>query len=879
MNKFFEKYKVYFIYSALWAVVSLIIIAVFLLSGKSFVFIEDGTYQHFNSFYYLCDTTEKWLSNNGSFDFYSFYLGQGSDVITTLNSYDFLDPVSIITSVMTFMSRVNRYTLMIFIKLWLIGWSFVFYIRCINKDDNKLITASGAIIYTFASVNLYSFARHPNYINWAYFLPAILACVELYKRKKIRLPLIVCVCLNIVTSYYTFYMNAILCVIYVVACSLVKSISKKSLITLREEVIFDFKIMTYCLLGVGLSMVILLPTISAYLNNARIAADTGYSGSLFHYPLSYYLKLFELPFASYTNYGYYTHLGISPLLFLTTVFLFSKKGNVELKVLIIVGVFMLCVPLFGKILNGFGYVCNRWSYALVFYLSVAFVCVVNSLQDLNGREKKIYLSLSLIYVILCFLHFGANKNLQKIISLALVLICTFVLLWRCDKKKYVNIVLVLTLLCASVNVFCMFSDIFVGYVNSFCDKDSLDSYMINSGSAISDDNGFYRVETFEKTPNVSVNNNIHGTTIWYSLLPGCITEYYYNLGLSDYIQNCNFTGLDGRSALLNLADVRYYTKPKGSGNFIPNGFEYDETQSNEHYDVYKNIYNTSIGYTYDNVIGIDELEGLNSIQKEMALLQSAVINDKTDGINVNIELEEIEYSIIDYAGLTYENGVISVNKDSYITLEAEMLSDYENYLHLDGIKLLGDEEELYVYLKLESDEGSFSKYSTVTNYNYRWPAIKDELAFYLGSNTDGKCLITLSFGGSGNLKIDNLSIFRYESKEYLEELSIDAVDNIVVEDDMISCHINVDTPKYLQFSVPYSKGWKAYVDGIETDIMKSGYMYMGIWLSEGYHEIELCYEMPYLRDGLVTSAVCLIVACLVGYRDYITKKEEKYAVE
>lgn len=879
MNKFYEKYKVYLLYSILWLLITSIILLVFWFNGKSFLLLNDGVYQHYNSFYYLCNAVEQWLTNNGSFDFYSFYLGQGSDIITTLNSYGFLDPVSILTSAMSFLSLVNRYTLMIFIKLWLIGYSFVFYIRTIKKDGNIAVTVSGALIYAFAIVNLYSFARHPNYINWAYFFPLMLGCVELYKRNKLRLPLIIVVCLNVVTSYYTFYMNAILCVIYVVTCSVVKSINRKSLNILREEIISDFKIMTYCLLGVGLSMAALLPTMSAYLNNARIATDTGYSGSLLHYPLDYYLKLFELPFASYTNYGYYTHLGISPLLFLTTIFLFSKKGNYTLKSLIVICVIMICVPVFGKIMNGFGYVCNRWSYALVFFLTTAFVVNVGNINLLSASEKKIYFSVSVIYVGLCFLHSGANKNLQKIISLSLVLLCTFVLLWQSKSKYYLKTVLALTVLCASVNAYCVFSAKFVGYVNSFCDADKIDEAMLNSGSVISDDNGFYRVETSEKKTNVSINNNIHSTGIWYSLLPGSMTDYYYSLGLADYIQNCNFTGLDGRSALLNLADVRYYTKPINSGSFIPYGFEYDSSQSNEQFETYRNIYNTSIGYTYDYTVSESMLDGLNSIQKEMLMLQSAVVDKGSDDVEIKTDLNQIEYSVKDYSDIAYKDGILDVKKDSYIVMEADLSNEYETYLQLSGIELLGDEEELYIYLKVENREGTFTKYSTVTNYNYRWPAIKDELAFYLGSNIDGECTITVSFGGDGSLRLNNLSLLSYDSRDYLEELSKDAVDNIVVEDDMITCHIDIDMPKYLQFSVPYSKGWKAYVDGKETELIKSDYMYMGLWIEEGYHEIELRYEMPYFKDGLVASAACLVVTCLTGYRDYRTKKEEEYEME
>ena len=873
MKKIVNRYKEFFIYTGFWFLIALVILGVFVLNNKSFVFYEDGTYQHFNAFYHLCDATERWMSNGGHFDFYSFHLGQGGDLITTLNSYDFTDPISIICSLCLFLSRVNRYTLMIFIKLWLIGISFIYYLRSINKKD-VVYSVIGALIYTFATVNLYSFARHPNYINWAYFLPFILGSVELYKNFKLRIPLIIVIALNVINSYYTFFMNAILTFIYVFTCSIVKCLKaedKKKKLT--DEIIIDLKLLSYCLVGIGVSTVVLLPTISAYLNNARIAGATGYTDSLFHYPLDYYVKLFELPFASYANYGYYTHLGISPVLFVTTLVLFIRKGNEELKTLLIICLIMICVPLFGRIMNGFGYACNRWSYAFVFFLTLGALEVIPLFKDLNNKQKKIVLIISILYVGLCMLHF--TKNLQKIISLVLVLFFVFICLILSNRKYFKEVLLASVVISLCLHVFCLFSPLFVGYSNSFAYNDELEDAFINSSSVVNDDREFYRIETAEKSQNMGVYNDTHTTTLWYSLLPHNISDYYYNLGIIDYVQNCNFTGLDGRSTLLKLASVKYYTKPKGD-SFVPSGFILDEEMSNDTYEVYLNTNFLPIAYTYDNVYSYEDVKGLNGIQKELLMLQGSVIDTDSGNKPINADLEEVEYRIKSYDGLKYEDEILYIEDNSaYIELETELSSIYETYVYFGDIDLIEDDEVL-VNLTLYNDMGSFTRSCSDTNLKNRWPAIKKELSFYLGNNIDGNCNIRIGFSGKAKLKFSELSILRYDPSMYLSNLNSNNITNVVVEDDMVSCHIELTDKKFLQFSIPYSKGWEAYVDGVKTRLEVADYMYMGFYLDEGLHEIELRYVMPYYKDGMFISLGFVVLAVLIGVRDYRTKRDEKY---
>ena len=82
--------------------------------------------------------------------------------------------------------------------------------------------------------------------------------------------------------------------------------------------------------------------------------------------------------------------------------------------------------------------------------------------------------------------------------------------------------------------------------------------------------------------------------------------------------------------------------------------------------------------------------------------------------------------------------------------------------------------------------------------------------------------------------------------------------------------INVDKEKLLVLTIPYSKGWTAYVDGKEYETEKVNYMYTGIFLEEGEHEIRLSYCTPGIKAGAVVSLIgvlgLLIIVCIDRYR-------------
>lgn len=71
--------------------------------------------------------------------------------------------------------------------------------------------------------------------------------------------------------------------------------------------------------------------------------------------------------------------------------------------------------------------------------------------------------------------------------------------------------------------------------------------------------------------------------------------------------------------------------------------------------------------------------------------------------------------------------------------------------------------------------------------------------------------------------------------------------------------IDLDSPQLVFFSVPYSKGWTAEVNGKPADVEKVTYGFMAVKADSGNNTIVFRYETPGLKHGIMISAAALFI--------------------
>ena len=113
-----------------------------------------------------------------------------------------------------------------------------------------------------------------------------------------------------------------------------------------------------------------------------------------------------------------------------------------------------------------------------------------------------------------------------------------------------------------------------------------------------------------------------------------------------------------------------------------------------------------------------------------------------------------------------------------------------------------------------------------------------------------------------------------EYEEQIKARDKTVLENIQVTNNRITGVYNSSEDSLLCLSIPYSKGWKAYVNGEKTELIPANVMYMALPVKAGEHEIDLYYETPFLKTGIAVSAAgVFLFLCFVLY--YRIKKTNK----
>lgn len=109
------------------------------------------------------------------------------------------------------------------------------------------------------------------------------------------------------------------------------------------------------------------------------------------------------------------------------------------------------------------------------------------------------------------------------------------------------------------------------------------------------------------------------------------------------------------------------------------------------------------------------------------------------------------------------------------------------------------------------------------------------------------------------------SVYNLTKTDYIaacREKQQNCADSFVWDSNGFEAEINLDKPELVFFSVPYSKGWTAEINGKPADIERVSYGFMAVKADEGENVITFRYRTPYLFEGTIisVSAAVLLVA-------------------
>lgn len=886
---------------------------VFWKNGKTFIWNYDGIKQHYAALCYLGRYYREFFSGMLRADFvppmFDLSLGMGEDIITTLNFYGLGDPLTLLAALVPQEKTEYLYDILVVLRMYLAGLSFSWC--CRKKGRGWSVTLIGALVYAFSGYILHVAVKHPFFVIPMIFLPlAVVGVDRALENKKLTL-LIFVTFFTALNGFYFFYMNTIFLVIY----ALIRMICQKKLFVRCWRCVVAY------VMGTAMAGVLFVPSIAAYLSSTR--SESAFDpGNLLLFDASRYNAIFTRIIGPPRI--TWDYLGMASIVLPAVLVLFTvgRRKNVELKANILCWTILMLVPSGGYMMNGFSYVSGRFMYLTTFVSALGMVYGLPELLKLTRKKFLFCIGGAGIYLVLVLFSSDADQIIGWFGFIMLVMTFLVLLVWnwcRAEKgfwgkqlplsvagwlKKNIYVLLTLTVALNIIgNGWFLFSNKGQGYAESFIDRGRAYQYVAGSPEAEVEKaaeeeasqtgvvKGIYRTDSpAKRTENTGMITGKYGVSSYFSMSNPYRIQYLLQMQDGGVLDSMfKIAGLDDRAWLAALASVGYYAVEQGKEFQLPYGYKLvrEFKRGKKIYGLYENQYFLPFGITYDSYMTESQLEEetrkdgvkLQELMLKTVILDEASLTDETSGFQKQIagvnrrssapalSSKEIPYEIQSTNQVEIREGkaVVKKNGGSLTLRLKEPVSEAELYLYLPGYQMA---QKNRTYCDITAVRGKQKKTIRALTNQWNWYFGREEYLFHLGmaEGEEGETLCKIRFQFKGSFELEKLRIIAQGMENYGETMQArkeHAMEHVVTDKNCIRGDVTVPSDQLLFLSIPYSEGWKAWVNGKKTSVCRANTAYMALPLKAGDNAVELYYETPYLRLGLAVSLAGLL-AC-AGY--------------
>jgi len=492
---------------------------------------------------------------------------------------------------------------------------------------------------------------------------------------------------------------------------------------------------------------------------------------------------------------------------------------------------------------------------------------------LKKKEKLRLLGFLIIYGVSAFL-LSSEKEVKYEFVIIFIVVASMIIaqLRWCRGKTLLQkaILYVLVLSTLGFNGYLLYSGDYNNYVNEFIDQNKVKTFSKKGGlSLITEikDNSFYRIETYgDKILNDSVRVGFHEVAGYYSVMDGNITAYFKDLELLNQRSAFRFDDLDNRTILNELENVKYFMTTKK--RTAPFGFQLvkEIKKDNIGYYLFKNQYSLPLGYVYDSYMPEEEYSKLTALEKQSAAMSAVILKNESnyaEKLNSNKEfgIEKLDVNIIPDKNIVINKDSVEIKKPgAKIRLEFKSKPNTETYVRFENLRINSDYDNS-ITIKVKGKSGITKRIIIKNEYNAYYFDRQNYLV-NLGYSKEGETEVKITFGESETLSYDNIEVYSLDMNYYKAQaiqLGEEALKDVKVGNNAVQGDIQLEKKGIMVLGIPYSTGWKAYVDGERTEILRGNIINMAIPLWEGKHHIVLKYETPYLKVGSMVSAFALFI--------------------
>ncbi|MHC5247187.1 YfhO family protein [Enterococcus sp. LJL90] len=359
--------------------------------------------------------------------------------------------------------------------------------------------------------------------------------------------------------------------------------------------------------------------------------------------------------------------------------------------------------------------------------------------------------------------------------------------------------------------------------------------------------GFFRMENLTaSTPNDSFLYGYHGVSMFSSIRNRHSSAYLDGLGFRSHDTNLNIRYTNNTILMDSILGIQY-----NLSNQPLSKFGYQEIAREGELGLYENEYVLPLGILTD-----DGIYGDNAVEN-----QSQLFNHLAETNQSLFDFQELE--LVDSENVTITEETVNTT-----VLQEFVPDDFDEPIELTYRAEVPAGKQAYFSAYFSNRVSIGNPYLTIKLGDTEFGNSQMDGQYYnLGSYSDAE---TIEF----TIEISNL-IYEGEEQEFewvkpdmvlidqerfvssYEKIAGKGVD-LDVDGSKVTGTVDVDSDQVLFTTIPYDKGWTAYINGEKVEIPLFKEAFLTLPLTAGENQIELVFFPQGLKLGLGLAAVSLL---------------------
>ena len=737
-------------------------------------------------------------------------IGAGQNIYY-LSYYGLFNPYILISYFLPFIKMVD-FISVIGMLIPIIS-AILTYIWLRKRYDEK-ISFMTTILFIFSMSLSFHSHRHIMFINYMPFLILGLFGIDKKYDKNESSLLVISIFLIAISSFYYSISSYIVLIIYYIF----KYLEKEEKIVIKD---LFFKLLNLSLNfihGILLSSIVLLPTAAVILNGReKTSVAINFIETL--------IPKINLLYFLYNPYG----VGLTLISIVAIIYSLISK-DLKYKFLSIILFLIMLFPIFNYILNALMYIDAK---ILIPFLPLIILVIANFFSKLT---KNLISDKELIFIMLITAISIINSTMYIYIDLIVLSIVFF--LYKKFKKDFI----LNTIMFLVISICLIFS-----LNDPLVDKKTFDKDYQSLKNIVNyirkNDKSLYRIAIDYKNEafinQIFDNSEVLISTIYSSLNNKNYSNFYYEELLNN---------IKHRNRVITTTTLSDYYLSSLSNKYIVTKttlINKKLIKKIDNYNIYLNEAYKPMFYFSNNLISEEYYDKLKYYQKPLSLMNYDVVKEAKNEIDLKIE---------------------KIN-DINLVKTGEYLEEKDKKYSIN----LGKVKTLFVRINMYDSPSCKSKDTYIDINNIRnkltcksWKYHNKNYTFDYLTTSD---VLNIKIK-KGKYYIKDYEIYEIKDFNILKQKEL----NVEYKDSLFTSKVSLKEDGYFITSIPYDKGFKAYIDKKEVEVEKVNKAFVGFKAPKGEHSIVLKFTSPLKKESLIITFISFIVYLYLLWKE---KNNEK----